>query len=566
MRLESIHGVLVVLVSVILSLTTSTLATPTHNRNASQPYAPFLSDCPTDKPLTRPADSISEDEALYTIKRKAKASIALEAWLKKTDPRLPTSNLPSIGLTTSGGGYRSLLTGAGIIRAFDAREDKQLPTSGLLQSLTHSCSLSGGAWLTSSIGGNGFPTISSLQNALWRKSFQAPLYIPYENGSTFRSSFLSAYDKILDDINSKTKAGFQATITDLWGRLLSYQLLQGPDGGVATRLSNAPDEDYWKNHEAPYPIITALGVNEGLCKPRTRAFQYEFHPYEFGSWDPGVAAFARTKYLGTSMMNGKPAIPGICIQNFDNLGHVFGTSSNLFDEACVNSKKNQVSMKSQISTMEKLFPSLAPLFHDAKEQRKESLYSKYPNPWKGSAASPAVQKDTDILLVDGGLSMQNNPVWPLLHPHRPLDVIIVNDNSADTPTNYPNGSELRRTYEQAKESGLTRMPYIPTADVFVAKGMDKRASFFGCEEKEKITLVYLPNTPFWYNSGTPTMKLEYTHKQVDGMIENGMYIATQGNDAEWPFCLGCAITLKTGAATPSACRPCLQRYCYKEKG
>lgn len=335
---------------------------------------------------------------------------------------------------------------------------------------------------------------------------------------------------------------------------------------MALRLSAAPETDYWKNYEAPYPIITALGVNrsEGLCKPASRSIQYEFHPYEFGSWDKGVAAFMRTKYLGTSMMNGKPATPGMCIQNFDNLGHVFGTSSNLFDELCVNSSNNN--KNNQSSAIEKMFPSLTPIFSAGRESRNQELYSMYPNPWRGSAGSRAVQNDKDIFLVDGGLSMQNNPVWPLLHPHRPLEVIFVNDNSADTPTNYPNGSELRRTYEQAKESGMTRMPYIPNADVFVAKGMNKRATFFGCDDKQKITIVYFPNRNFWYESGTSTYKLQYTPAQVDGMIKNGMYVATQGNDAEWPFCLGCAITLKTGDVTPNACKPCLQKYCYREKG
>lgn len=221
MRLEWIHGVRISLWTALLFVSTPALATPIEARAPVSAYAPFTSTCPTDVPLTRPADSISEDEALYAIKRKAKASVALEAWLKKTDPRLPTSNLPAIGLTTSGGGYRSLLTGAGIVRAFDGREDTHQPTSGLLQSLTYSSSLSGGAWLASSIGGNGFPKISTLQYDLWRKAFQSPLFIPYENGTAFRSSFLGAYDKILDDINSKTQAGFQATVTDLWGRLLS---------------------------------------------------------------------------------------------------------------------------------------------------------------------------------------------------------------------------------------------------------------------------------------------------------------------------------------------------------
>jgi lysophospholipase len=205
------HRIWSPILAITLCLILPACAIPVDIRDASKPYAPFLSDCPTNVLLTRPANSISEDEALYSIKRKAKASIALTAWLKRIDPSLPTSNLPTIGLSTSGGGYRSLLTGAGILRAFDGREDTHLATSGLLQSLTYSSSLSGGAWLTSSVGGNGFPTISSLQNGLWKKAFQSPFFIPVEEGDP-----LQAYREILTDINSKTAVGFQATITDLW--------------------------------------------------------------------------------------------------------------------------------------------------------------------------------------------------------------------------------------------------------------------------------------------------------------------------------------------------------------
>lgn len=221
MRLDSIPGVGFSSWILVLAIILSANAIPVEVQATDKPYAPYISSCPKDVPLTRPANSISEDEASYATKRKAKASVALAAWLNKIDPRLPTSNLPAVALTTSGGGYRSLLTGAGILRAFDGREDKRLPTSSLLQSLTYSSSLSGGAWLTASVGGNGFPKISALQDGLWKTTFQSPLWIPFENGTLFRSSTLQIYDKIMDDINSKAQAGFEATITDLWGRLLS---------------------------------------------------------------------------------------------------------------------------------------------------------------------------------------------------------------------------------------------------------------------------------------------------------------------------------------------------------
>jgi hypothetical protein len=43
---------------------------------------------------------------------------------------------------------------------------------------------------------------------------------------------------IVNDIVAKDAAGFPITLTDASGRLLSYQLLYGTDGGVSNRLSS----------------------------------------------------------------------------------------------------------------------------------------------------------------------------------------------------------------------------------------------------------------------------------------------------------------------------------------
>jgi lysophospholipase len=115
---------------------------------------------------------------------------------------------------------------------------------------------------------------------------------------------------------------------DPWGRLLSYQLLYGNDGGVSDTLSGLTALSNFASFNAPFPIITTLGVKtiQGECLPGPNATQYELHPYEFGSWDIGFAAFSPTAYLGTSLSNG--VSNGTCIKNYDNLGYVLGASSN----------------------------------------------------------------------------------------------------------------------------------------------------------------------------------------------------------------------------------------------
>ena len=94
-------------------------------------YAPYPALCPS-TPLVRPANGLSTSEAAYISSRKTNANQGLAAWLTKTNAGFGTTKLPTVALTTSGGGYRSLLSGAGVIQAFDSR-DSNVGTSGLFQ-------------------------------------------------------------------------------------------------------------------------------------------------------------------------------------------------------------------------------------------------------------------------------------------------------------------------------------------------------------------------------------------------------------------------------------------------
>jgi lysophospholipase len=110
------------------------------------------------------------------------------------------------------------------------------------------------------------------------------------------------------------------------------------------------------------------------------------------------------------------------------------------------------------------------------------------------------------------------------------------------------------------------MPFIPSVATFMAKGLDKRASFFGCNDNKTLTIAFLPNTNYTsFNSGEPSSKFDYTNTEADGMIQNGARIATQNGDPGWPVCLACAIVMKTELKLPSECPPCFEKYCYVEK-
>jgi lysophospholipase len=167
-----------------------------------------------------------------------------------------------------------------------------------------------------------------------------------------------------------------------------------------------------------------------------------------------------------------------------------------------------------------------------------------------------------LSLVDGGEALQNNPIFPFLQPARNISVIIVNDNSADTSNNFPNGSEILTTYVQSFNHNLTRMPFIPPVETFVSEGLNQRATFFGCNDTSKITIVYLPNYNFTFTSNTATNQYEYPKTETSAMIANGVEIASQGGDASWGTCLGCALMMKTEQALPSECQACFAKYCY----
>jgi lysophospholipase len=168
--------------------------------------------------------------------------------------------------------------------------------------------------------------------------------------------------------------------------------------------------------------------------------------------------------------------------------------------------------------------------------------------------------------LTGVLANQNNPIWPFIQPSRIVDAIIVSDNSADTDNNWPNGTEILHTYNEAKRAGLTRMPFIPSVATFVSKGLDKKASFFGCYDNNQVTIIFLPNVQFvkGVDANQPSSRFDWTPKDIRGVIENGNLVATQNGDPNWPLCLACGLTHKSAEVLSKKCDACLRQYCFNE--
>ncbi|KAH7243748.1 lysophospholipase catalytic domain-containing protein [Fusarium solani] len=264
-----------------------------------------------------------------------------------------------------------------------------------------------------------------------------------------------------------------------------------------------------------------------------------------GSYDPGLAAFAPLRYVGSDFENGTIKRDGECTAGVDNAGFVMGTSSSLFNQAFLQIGKAE-------NVPEFLFEAINNTLADIGEENRDiaswlNPFYKY-NPRNNSNAD-----STALTLVDGGEDLQNIPLHPLILSDRQVDVIFAVDGSADTETRWPNGTALVATYQRSKEGVSTQnseFPKVPDQNTFINLGLNKRPTFFGCDTDTNSSLgpliVYLPNAPYTYQSNFTTFDLEY--------------------NSNWPACVGCAVLarslVRTGTDMPSKCVDCFERYCW----
>jgi lysophospholipase len=495
------------------------------------------------------------------------AEASLRAWLNgfalNADDFNASTILPRLALATSGGGYRSLLTGAGVIQAFDGREQTtRTPFSGLLQGMTYQAALSGGAWLLTSFAANNYPTISVLRDSLWIQRFQFSLY-------SINPVQLDYQAVAVAQIISKRAAGFEVTVTDVWSRDFAFQLLQAPNGGANVTFDQITQADAFKSFSVPLPIITTVQFDPRQCTPPLDASIYEFTPYSFGSWDSGIRVFTPVKSLGTTYNNGQLPANGQCVLGFDNAGFVLGTSSFLFDEiecrilpngtlALIPSNSTSAIAAALIAQFKLVLSATETITTD------NVITAAYPNPFLGNAASPKVASATELHFVDGGDSHQNIPFWPLIQPPRNVDIIFANDNSGDT-NNLPDGSSIITTYMQAMRAGLP-FPVIPNSNTFLSQNLNIRPAFFGCNQTNVPLAIYLPNTNISFPSAIATFKGTFTPDETNGLIQNGLNVATRSNSTQWARCVACTIARRRAGLytinTSAECLSCFNQYCF----
>lgn len=559
--------------------------------NPSGNYAPAIVTCPASRPSLRRADGLSSNETAWLALRRPVTVDPMVDFLNRvnisgfdaeTYIRDAAANnlsaLPNVAIAISGGGYRALMNGAGFLKAADSRVSNTTEAhgiGGLLQASTYLAGLSGGGWLVGSLFANNFSTVETLQagstgSAIWK--FDSSIFKgPAEKGLSIVNTAEYWVD-VAQQVDQKDNAGFDVSITDYWGRALSYQLINDTDGGPAYTFSSIALTPSFTQAETPFPILVADGRAPDEKIVSLNASNFEFNPFEMGSFDPNVYGFAPMEYLGSNFSNGSIPSSGNCVRGFDQLGYVMGTSSTLFNQFLLSNLTTLNVPSLIIDAIEDVLNALGNANNDIAQY--------VPNPflnWNGPLPNPGASS-LELSLVDGGEDLQNIPLTPLLQPARHVDVVFAVDSSADTTYNWPNATALRATYDRTLLSNLangTTFPAVPDDNTFLNLGLNTRPTFFGCDASNFTIgavpplIVYIPNAPYSAYSNVSTFTDSYPLSQRDDIIQNAYNGATQGNgslDAEWSACVGCAILSRslwrTGTDTPEVCTQCFDRYCW----
>ncbi|KAA1473978.1 phospholipase B [Dentipellis sp. KUC8613] len=512
------------------------------------------------------------------------------------------SNLTKIGIAISGGGYRAAQYGAGVLSGLDARNEsaKAAGTGGLLQVASYLSGLSGGSWLTGSLYFNDFPTVKDMVYGNGDLSgWLLDLALATPGGADlFDDQNQHWFGSIIWSVIAKAHQGIDTSLTDPWGRMISYHFLNQTTRdnfftndtahGAGQLWSKIPQTPPWLQHAEPFPIVMAdsrpIGSNSTDALP-PEPVVYEITPMEFGSWDPNLSSMMNISYVGTKLNNGQPANNTACVTGFDQASFMMGTSASLFNQI-LDFADNKIQGMDDNSA-HALLQMLQRQLQDVRSRADD--VANWPSPFQG--IKPGAFEDSNsswINLIDGSSNGENVPLGPMFVKARGLDVVVAVDASADDPNNaWPNGTSPLHT--QARLSNLLQsshqqFPPIPgSSSGFVSTGVNARPTFFGCDPKqnppEYPLVIYLPNSPPLNGddpvSNTGTFKLDYTLKhtelfldQVHGNTIGGFTPNSNSPDPNFGKCMQCAaIDRARFRSNPvvnrsDVCTSCFQQYCY----
>jgi len=200
----------------------------------------------------------------------------------------------------------------------------------------------------------------------------------------------------------------------------------------------------------------------------------------------------------------------------------------------------------------------------------ESLSGLWPNPFIGfNPSDKNLQKQSNLMLVDGSEEGQENPIVPLIQPARNVDFIIVSDNSgSELSSGWMNGTNFIDTATWAKAHNLP-YPKIPDVNTMLNLKFTTFPTFFGCNEPNVPLVLYVADFP--YTSFNNFSFLDSFPSGQEGVIfSNALSTLSQDSDrltANWTSCLACGTVLrslqKMDMKVPEFCNSCFKEHCWQ---
>ncbi|CAH0020252.1 unnamed protein product [Clonostachys rhizophaga] len=568
--------------------------------SGADPYAPVYTSCPQDLSIRAASTGLSDNEKAWRDLHAKQIIPELKSYLTLANisgfdiqqyiDQINATNLPIVGLSVSGGGTQSGLGGLGIWQAYDARNPGAIAsrTGGLSQILSYMTGLSGGGAITVGIiAANNFSTTAQIRTT-------TNFSVPYSNPT---GNFTQFFTEIFENTGAKAEAGFPVSVVDPFGQFWGNWLPPNATFANYSDLANPTNNGAFALGTAPMPIMVLAevipGKSPGIGKIMYPGFNstnqfnltsYEVTPFEFGSWAGGrVQAFIPTQYLGTSMSNGKPQNDSVCAVGFDKLTFIQGTTACAFNAWFIDAfyqipvfAKRELESRQQQQADIPIPPGQQdnPLVYlvnqtavNFNQTFNDSMWGTYPNPFQDY--NDDMKNVDELLLIDGSLTGETNPIRPLIIPERRVDFIIVYEASSDSKYYWVNGTNLINTQKSASEGNIP-FPQIPDVKTMVTQNLTKQPTFFGCNASDSTPLVlYLPNSPWSGYTNFSYMQDSFTNNQLNATLDNAFQLATYGNgtvDANWPACLACA-TIKKSAkrvnvTLPPVCTSCFNQHCW----
>jgi len=394
----------------------------------------------------RVGNELHPEERAFLAKRKPKVKIALEKMLNRS---LSDSQVPTIAIVGSGGGYRAML---GTIGSLIAAEK-----IGILGATTYITALSGATWALAPLVSTGM-SLSQFKN-----------YIKQNITKDIHVASVTEAKNIVDMLTVKLVFDEPITIVDIYGGLLANRLLSHY-GADCQRVYLSQQAERVKNADIPYPIYTAIDAREVVSR---EPHWFEFTPHEIGT--PYFGVYVPTWSYGRKFNAGK----SITFDPEQPLGFQMGTFGSAFgvhfgrawDE--VTAKIPSVIIKPMIEKK---------LVDPNYGKRVTTSWATVFNFMYGMPNQELKGRET-IKFVDAGIDF-NLPYPPVSgeRPERKADIMLFLDFSGGSLV-----SSLKKTEEYARRKGL-KFPKIDYTDIET-----KSISIFRDSADSSVpVIVYLP--------------------------------------------------------------------------